>query len=441
MLKFSLFALIFVFQSHLIDALPKEKPKVKSCCLNHKEKPTSPFEVANYDCSTLNPFGRNRCNEVYGGEVCNWSGSNLCNMKKCARYSKFELHYGEYIDIGMCTGRCKADTDSCNPSMYSTAQIGDNSLQIIKECDCDSCGTTPVSTAIEIEVNKCKGNCNTDQQDQVCSAGVTDNFSTSNGLEPSQPSVAMVSGILAGCSAGIQSGFDIFADNRCFGHTFTNCFSQGECPLKAANLKICMRAADVSLTNTDSLVLGINGGGLWGRGLPALNGGTWNRNEEMCLDLNLANLPGTGDNILLDIQMSGHLDVMVQDDTAVDFLTLSVEYDNCQRCVPLTSSLSHLYTNNKVTDFLSTEDCDCVKVKECRRYDHFITYYEGTQFETTVNVGQCLGNCVNYLRCNAIYGKKLMKAPEGARTIEVVEKCDCGKLPWNPNGLYSSGKN
>ena len=57
------------------------------------------------------------------------------------------------------------------------------------------------------------------------------------------------------------------------------------------------------------------------------------------------------------------------------------------------------------------------------------------------HVGQCLGNCINYLRCNAIYGKKMMKAPEGERTIKVVDKCDCGKLSWNPNGLYSYGKN
>ena len=34
------------------------------------------------------------------------------------------------------------------------------------------------------------------------------------------------------------------------------------------------------------------------------------------------------------------------------------------------------------------------------------------------------------------YGKKLIKSPEGIRTIYIIEKCDCGKIAWNPNGLY-----
>ena len=134
--------------------------------------------------------------------------------------------------------------------------------------------------------------------------------------------------------------------------------------------------------------------------------------------------------------MAGHLDVMVQDDTAVDFLELSIQYEKCQRCVPFLSSISHLYSNGAITDYVSSKDCDCVDINECKRYDHFITYYEGTIFEQSVNIGQCLGKCSNYLRCNSIYGKKLLKSPEGSRTIKVVDKCDCGKLHWNPNGLY-----
>jgi len=437
MFKFFLFLFLSSY-THFTNAKPSgnQGKQTKSCCINHKEKPNLPLEVANYDCSILTSFGNLRCNQLYGGNVCKWVSGTNCNSKKCSRVSKYELHFGEYLDVGLCSGLCKDTTHSCNPLTYSSTQIGNNTLNIIKECSCDSCGTAPANTNVEISVDRCKDDCNSDQRDNVCFAGLEDNFSLSNGNEPSQPSLAMLSGILSGCSAGIQSGFDIFADNRCFGHTFTKCFSQGECPLKSAHLRLCIKAANVFLTNTDSLVLGINGGGLWGQGLPALNGGTWNQNEEMCLNLDLSNLPGSGANILVDIQMAGHLDVMVQDDSAVDFLELSVQYGKCQRCIPALSSMSHLYSNGRITDYVRSEDCDCVEINECKRYDHFITYYEGTMFEQSVNVGQCLGKCSNYLRCNSIYGKKLLKSPEGSRTIKVVDKCDCGKISWNPNGLY-----
>jgi len=420
------------------NSYAKPKGNGETCCLNHKDKPNYPFEITNYECSNLTPFGNDRCNKVYGGNVCKWGVGNACNKKKCNRLSKFELHYGEYIDVGRCVGLCKDDSSTCSPSLYSNAQIGDNSLKIIKECKCDVCDTASVYENIEINVNKCKGECNTKQRDRKCLAGVKDNFSQSNGLENSNPSPAMISGILSGCSAGIQSGFDIFMDNRCFGHTFTKCMSQGDCLLKSANLHICMKAANVFLTNTDSLVLGINGGGLWGQSLPTLNGGAWNQNDEMCLNLDLGNLAGTGSNILLDIQMAGHLDVMVQDDTSVDFLELTIQYEKCQECIPKLSAMSHLYSNGKTTDYINTEDCDCVEINQCNLFDHYITYYEGTKYETTINVGQCLGKCSNYLKCNEIYAKKLIKSPEGSRNIYIIEKCDCGKIPWNPNGLYNS---
>jgi hypothetical protein len=412
------------------------------CCIDHPNKPDSPLDKANYECSILDSFGKQRCNKVYGGNVCKWTDGFKCKKKGCQRVSKYELHYGKYIDVGMCGGLCKEQNKQCNPNRYSILQIPDTKhrVSILKECVCDSCGAVPITTNVEISVDRCKGVCNGEQLDMKCSAGVVDQFSVSNGPEPSNPSSALLSGMLSGCSAGVQPGFDFFADNRCFGHTFSDCFSEGECPLRAANLKICMRAANVFLTNTDSLVLGINGGALWGQGLPTLNGGTWNQGEEMCLDLNLANLPGTGANILLDIQMAGHLDVMVQDDTAVDFLTLSIQYEKCQRCIPKLTTLSHLYSNNGVEDFMRAEDCACVRVEGCERYDHFITYYEGTLFEQTINVGQCLGKCANYLRCNGVYGVTAINAPEGKRNVRVIKTCDCGKIQWNPNGLYLDSK-
>jgi len=413
---------------------------INNCCVNHHLKPASPLEISNYDCSMLKPFGRDRCNKVYGGNICRWVSGKLCLTNKCLRVPKYELHYKKIIDVGECNGLCKDGKQSCNPSNYVMNQYSHNKIKIITECECSNCGTETSFNTIEIPINKCKGDCNINQKNRICRAGVEDNFLVSNGLELSNPSSALLSGMLSGCSAGIQSGFDIFADNKCFGHTFMKCFSKGECPLRTAKLKICMRAANVYLAHTDSLVLGINGGGLWSMGLPLLNGGSWNRNEQMCLDLDLGNLPGLGTNILLDIQMAGHLDVMVQDDTAVDFLSLTINYENCKKCIPKYSSMSHLYRGGKVQDYKQTKECDCVNIGACSKSDNFITYFEGTLYETTLNIGQCLGRCNNNLRCTPKIIYKWIKSPEGQRRISVIQKCLCVKLTWNPYGVYNIKK-
>jgi len=197
-----------------------------------------------------------------------------------------------------------------------------------------------------------------------------------------------------------------------------------------------MKAANVFLTNTDSMILGINGGGLWSRGLPVLNSGTWNPGQEMCLDLDLSNLPGSGLNLLPIIQMAGHLDVSVQDDTAVDYLELSMVYEECQRCIPKLSVMSHLYTGTTVQDFNRVKDCDCVLIGDCTRYTHYMTYYGGTSYETTIDIGSCLGRCPRFMKCDPVYISKYIKAPEGLRSIQVVDECKCGKLTWNPTGVY-----
>ena len=415
---------------------PNKVDTLGFCCINHPNKPDKPLERANYDCRMLDTFGKDRCNKVYGNGVCRWAKSKQCLPRVCRRINKYQLYKGKYINVGECRGICKDKTKKCKTNNYINKLDTENSLNIIKDCVCDSCVSEPLEQSVPIRVDKCTGDCNNEQKDSICLAGLEDQFSNSNGLEVSNPSPALVSGMLSGCSAGIQSGFDIFVDNKCFGHTFINCFNQGKCPLRTATLKLCLKAADVFLTQTDSLVLGINGDPLWGMGLPVLNGGTWNRHDEMCLDLNLGNLPGNGLSILLDIQMAGHLDVMVQDDTAIDFVKLSIQYHKCKRCIPRSSSLSHLYTNGRIRDYLKNDDCSCISIEECKIEDHFITYYKGTMFEKNVNVGQCLGKCQTNLRCNPVYEKYALKAPEGVRFIKKIQKCECGKLLWNPFGLY-----
>ena len=52
---------------------------VKSCCIDHRNKPKEPSTIANYNCQQLSNFGRDRCEGVYGGGVCDWLENKYCN--------------------------------------------------------------------------------------------------------------------------------------------------------------------------------------------------------------------------------------------------------------------------------------------------------------------------------------------------------------------------
>jgi len=283
---------------------------------------------------------------------------------------------------------------------------------------------------VEVPTGHCAGKCPNQQQSGTQIAGVFDQYSTANGAELASPQPALQTGWLAACSAGWTSSFDNFADNVCFGHTFTDGFQQGACPLKAASLRFCIKASQFALTHTDSIMLGIGGSGLWGMATTTLNGGTWNRGESLCMTLDLDNLPGSGvTSILADIEAAGHLDFAVQDDTAVDALALTLTYADCLVCRPKVTVVSSMYTEHGVKDYENVKDCDCIDGSECQRAASIKTYFPGTAFETTMDVGQCLGACSKYLRCQPKdYGFTSILAPEGKRSVMVIKSCSCQKF-------------
>jgi hypothetical protein len=423
-------------------ALAEEKAKLEleaalqlGCCVNDLavlEADASDLAAARLDCSRFSPFGAEKCENVLG---CRWATGRDClvaiPVRRCTRVPKYEVHFGQRIDVGQCSGPCisriGAPPNSCKPRDTVPVQVRGGIVMVVKECECSPCAAQAQNVAIEVPAGVCKGRCAaTAQQPRTCTAGVNDNFSGANGPEPSSPSAALLSGPLSTCSAGVQPGFDTFADNRCFGHTFTNCIVSGPCPLRSATLNFCIRAANVFLTNTDSLALGTNAVFHWGIALPTLGGGTWNQGQQLCTTLDLGNLPGGGASILPQIEAAGTLDFFVQDDTAVDFLSLSVDYVDCQVCAPRVSVVSTLYTTNGPQNFVDVRDCGCVDGSDCHREPLFQTLFPGTIFEITLDVGQCIGRCRAGSRCRAVASsKKELKAPEGIRVVEIIEKCDC----------------
>ena len=423
---------------------PMITPVVK-CCLDYAYKS---MDYINYDCSQLSPFGKDRCNTVFNNNVCRWKSGSLCTIpKKCNRLDHYTIHFGKKINTGLCSGLCKEQ--KCKPKEYTNINVSNDLIDIklgnkkeamivrvIKSCYCDRCTVEKYNKIMEIPVGKCQGKCQDLSTAKICKSGVQDNFNTLNS-EVSNPSTLLVNGILSACSAGIQPGYDTFVNDRCFGHTFMNCFVKTRCPIKLATLEFCIRAANVPLTYTDSLILGINGVSLWSKRIPYLNSGRWNPGDTLCKTYNLNNLPIDGVSIINDIQSVGHLDVVVQDDTAVDFLKLNIEYLKCERCIATGTTINTMYIKNKIIEFPAIDNCDCINFSTCHREKLVEVHYTGTLYETIIDVGQCVGKCPYFNRCREKESSnELIQTPHGNKEIKKIKSCGCSKIVWNGNAGY-----
>ena len=420
------------------DSLPNKlsqeyyKPEIPDnenmCCIDHHKKKNNDLLSANYDCSQLNPYGYDMCKGVLGGNVCKWE--KCLPLSKCGRKPKYELHFGKKVDVGKCAGICKSSLDSdlqiskniCSPSIFDYKEVKKGKVKVIKECECQNCGVKNHYGTIKVPIGRCYGKC--EQRDNMCLAGVEDNYSITNGMEVSNPSLLLLNSAAGICPLGVQSGFDIFMDNRCFVHTFEKCIRKSECPIRTLLLDICMEAAQVSLTNTDSLRLGTNGNGLWGIGLPVLNGGNWNPGDNLCTTFDLNNLNG-GISIVNNVVVDDNLDVLVQDDSAVDFLRLTTIYENCEQCLPTHQTVHSFYLSNGFQEFRHIKDCDCLDMRKCHREKLEETYHTGTNFEVTLDVGQCIGKCDTGSLCNKEVVVKQIKSPYGLQNINIIEGCYC----------------
>jgi len=109
-----------------------------------------------------------------------------------------------------------------------------------------------------------------------------------------------------------------------FGYTFF----LGEDQMLGSEAKLTIRLQSNTGSLNDALFLQYTGDGntlseLWRMGITELNGGTWAPGETATFELDLGNLPG-GVNIIDDINSVGYLDVFVLDDTAVDWIQLTI---------------------------------------------------------------------------------------------------------------------
>jgi hypothetical protein len=174
---------------------------------------------------------------------------------------------------------------------------------------------------MELEVDYC---CPCEPYDTSSSAGVNDNFSTSNGTESPSPSPDLLTYIATVYwPAPGSRNFDDYQIDRWFGHTFT-----GLEPENGAD--ICDATLTTAVANqhyNDSLALffidntGTAVGASWGASLASLGVPAWSTGP---ISINIGSVPG-GAAILAQME-NGWLDFIVQDDTAVDHVTLRVHY-------------------------------------------------------------------------------------------------------------------
>ena len=159
---------------------------------------------------------------------------------------------------------------------------------------------------------------------QVCNPGVSHSYTAGLADDLSLPTepASRSAALSAAFPAASWKDFDDVTFDRLFGHTFSGL----PAGIVRAELVIRMKPSSFGSSN-DALSLGLSSGSSFAfsssiASLPGA-GGTWNSNPTTTFSLELGSLP-SGGNILGKLASDRFLDVLVQDDTAVDWMELQV---------------------------------------------------------------------------------------------------------------------
>ncbi|MBS0198528.1 MAG: hypothetical protein JSR77_17390 [Planctomycetes bacterium] len=173
--------------------------------------------------------------------------------------------------------------------------------------------------------NGCPTDCPQQNRITICyEGGRADNFAAPFDSTSRRP---FFDAYVTSTFPGIIKQFDDTTENRVLGHTFNNL----PCGIIAATLEVELQAG-VTITSNDAIYLQYTGGTsfAWGSPIASLPGagGTWNANQHQTFLLNLASLPG-GTNLLPQMNTSHALDFLMQDDTNVEHMRLTITTCPC----------------------------------------------------------------------------------------------------------------
>jgi uncharacterized repeat protein (TIGR01451 family) len=180
------------------------------------------------------------------------------------------------------------------------------------------------------------GKCKCIEEEVTTLAGVEDEFSTANGTEPTYRSPGLATYI----TYPFDGGFDETSVDRFFGQTFEITDTRRICDawleIRVKPLGTIDHNDTIHLDFIDSLGQRAISGAGWGRYFGSGNASTgllssqWGSSlTPVTFNLHLSALPmadGSLKDIVPILDQLGYLDVMVQDDTAVDYVKLTVAY-------------------------------------------------------------------------------------------------------------------
>ena len=171
-----------------------------------------------------------------------------------------------------------------------------------------------------VQTSPCPVQCPPSQQIPICyEAGRVDNYAAP--VDPTTPRPFFAS-LLA--TYAISKPFDDNRVNAVCGTTFQNL----PCGITSATLEIKLRAEN-DIPQNDSIYLQWLGSSFaWGAPISSLPGagGTWNAGQQQTFTINLGSLPG---GIINQMNLSKALDVLVSDDTTVEYARLSINVCPC----------------------------------------------------------------------------------------------------------------
>jgi len=95
-------------------------------------------------------------------------------------------------------------------------------------------------------------------------------------------------------------------------------------------------------------------------------------------------------------------------------------------CVPYETTKRRLFMMSSVVVEMETiQKCQSAS-SSCQQLPHMVTFYKGTEYETTVDVGMCSGVCIENNACLATMKKtKSISSPNGVKCLDTVEECSC----------------
>ncbi len=184
--------------------------------------------------------------------------------------------------------------------------------------------TTPIQiSALQFSVlglppQDCVTSCPVGERTTLCyEAGRADDYTAP--VDPLAPRPVLLTTPVG----STYTGFDDPTPNRFLAHTFRNL----PCGIQTATLTVAMKALP-DIPSNDTIAL--NRPTLWGSAISALPGagGTWNPGQTLTITLDLSALPGGG-NIIGNLNSLHFLDLLVQDDTMIDWAKLVITVCPC----------------------------------------------------------------------------------------------------------------